>query len=444
MLKAELNELLTRTDPGTPLGGFFRRFWVPVLLAHELPEPDGTPVRVELMGEELVAFRDSEGKVGLIDAYCAHRGSPLFFGRNEACGLRCIYHGWKFNRHGECTDMPNEPADSEFKHKIKLKAYPTVESGGLVWAYLGPAEAAPEMPEFEWLALDKSHYDVWKYRAECNYLQAIEGDHDSSHISMLHGSLSGLIAEDGTVRDIMSRGQYWEDPAPRLFVLKTDYGFLTGSLREASQKRHYWRLSAWLLPWYNMIASDLGAYIHMNIVVPIDDNNCWIYKIHWLPDRQFTPKERYEARKFDCAPLLDGTFIPRENRGVDYLMDRERQRFGKYSGIDSLVAEDRAVTERMRPVSKERIGVTDRTLEHLASADASIIFLRRRLLDELSGLQNGKEPVSLRDPSVYLIRTPVLELASDVQLDMQAATAVQEDIWSLSAEEYCEKTKATM
>src|SRR5476651_1915876 len=151
MLRAEQNELVTRTGPGTPMGEMFRRYWIPALLAEELAENDGPPVRVKLLSERLVAFRDSNGDLGLIDEFCAHRGVSLWFGRNEECGIRCSYHGWKFNVKGECLDVPSEPEENDFRRKIKLKSYPLIERGGILWTYMGPPEQQPQEPEWEFI-----------------------------------------------------------------------------------------------------------------------------------------------------------------------------------------------------------------------------------------------------------------------------------------------------
>src|SRR5690242_15813918 len=181
MLSREDNERLVRVGPGTPAGDLFRRYWQPACLSSELPESDGSPIRVRLLGEDLIAFRDTNGRIGLLDAFCPHRGAPLFFGRNEECGLRCVYHGWMFDADGACVDLPNAPEGETFKNKIKITSYPCVEAGDLIWAYLGPPENQPPFPEFEWLHLPSSHRYVKKFRLECNYLQAMEGDYDPSH-----------------------------------------------------------------------------------------------------------------------------------------------------------------------------------------------------------------------------------------------------------------------
>src|SRR2546430_1035420 len=153
MLTAEMNTVLRGSGPGTPMGEWFRRYWIPALLDSELPERDCPPVRVKLLGEKLVAFRDSEGRIGVIDEFCAHRGVSLWFGRNEECGLRCPYHGWKYDVNGQCVDLPSEPEESGMRQGIKLKSYPCVELGGVVWAYMGPPEKKPPLPNFEWVHL---------------------------------------------------------------------------------------------------------------------------------------------------------------------------------------------------------------------------------------------------------------------------------------------------
>src|SRR4051794_20850449 len=190
MLSQQDNETVTNTNRGTPMGELFRRFWMPVALSSELPGPDCVPVRVRVMGEDLIAFRDSDGKPGLVDAYCPHRGAPMFFGRNEESGLRCVYHGWKFDVSGTCTDLPNAPEGDTYKNKVTIKAYPAVDAGDLIWAYLGPKEKQPPMPEFEWLKLPAANRYVTKFRLECNYLQAMEGDYDTSHGRFLHSTLA--------------------------------------------------------------------------------------------------------------------------------------------------------------------------------------------------------------------------------------------------------------
>ncbi len=214
MRRRENFERLVRIGPGTPAGELFRRYWQPAALSEELVERDGPPIRVRLLGEDLVAFRDSDGRVGLVDAFCPHRRAPIFFGRNEECGIRCIYHGWKFNVDGACVDMPSEPADSPMKAEVRITAYPTVERGGVVWAYLGPPEQQPPAPDYEWTRAPQTHRAVSKSYQACNYLQGLEGGLDTAHVSFLHnnriGDRNNLFTRDG---------------APRIEVYETDYGY---------------------------------------------------------------------------------------------------------------------------------------------------------------------------------------------------------------------------
>lgn len=186
MLTREQNERLVRTDRGTEMGTLLRRYWIPALLAEELPEPDCPPVRVKLLGEKLIAFRDTEGRIGLLDEMCSHRTASLFFGRNEESGLRCAYHGWKYDVDGNCVDMPSEPPESRMCQKIKQTAYPCVERGGVIWTYMGPAELKPELPELEWAGLAEGQVVVTKRRQMTNFMQAMEGGIDSSHVSFAH------------------------------------------------------------------------------------------------------------------------------------------------------------------------------------------------------------------------------------------------------------------
>src|ERR1700693_2435591 len=186
MLRKEQNDLLTRTGAGTPMGAMFRRYWIPALLAEELPENDCAPVRVQLLSERLIAFRDTQGRYGLIDEFCAHRGVSLWFGLNEDCGLRCPYHGWKYDVTGQCVEVPSEPAETGYHRRSRLTAYPCIERGDVIWTYMGPPEHRPPPPEFEWTTVPRSHRYVSRRLQECNSLQALEGGIDSVHVSILH------------------------------------------------------------------------------------------------------------------------------------------------------------------------------------------------------------------------------------------------------------------
>ena len=237
MLTPEDNERLVRVGRGRPAGELFRRYWQAALLSSEIAAADGPPVRVRLLGEDLIAFRDSLGRVGLVDAFCPHRRAPMFFGRNEECGLRCVYHGWKFDVDGNCVDMPSEPPDSPLKAKVKIRRYPTVERGGLVWAYLGPPALQPPQPDYEWLRAPPAHRYVTKTFEDCNYLQALEGGLDTAHSSFLHNNRLG---DNRLVRN--------RDGAPRLEVERTDYGYCYASIRRAGADGHYVRVYHYVMP----------------------------------------------------------------------------------------------------------------------------------------------------------------------------------------------------
>src|SRR5437764_7120518 len=262
MLTRDDNELMCRVGRGTAMGDLLRQYWMPFLPSTELPEPDCPPKKVRLLGEDLVAFRDTRGRVGLLAAQCLHRGASLFFGRNEECGIRCVYHGWKFDVSGRCLDMPNEPLESNFKEKIRLQAYPCREYGGLIWAYLGPASSMPPLPELEWATLPDDQRCVSKRLQESNYLQALEGAVDLSHVVFLHRSLD---RERG--RDDLDLARH--DPSPILEVFDTAGGLVAAARRNADEGRYYWRANQYVLPWYTMFPPLVDQGIGGHAFVPI-------------------------------------------------------------------------------------------------------------------------------------------------------------------------------
>src|SRR5579862_4222827 len=229
MLTQEENELICCVGPGTPMGNLFREYWLPALLSEELPATDSDPVRVLMLGEQLIAFRDTNGKVGLIQNNCPHRGASLFFGRNEEAGLRCVYHGWKFDVAGNCVDMPNEPAESDFKQKVKVVAYPCLERNGVVWAYMGPRQTPPPLPDFEANMLGEGSYSISIIHRPCNWMQGWEGEMDTAHQAFLHsGAVRVEQTTPGTFEHYIAK-----TPAPLLSVVDTDFGTSYGGSRPA-------------------------------------------------------------------------------------------------------------------------------------------------------------------------------------------------------------------
>ena len=406
MLTREENRYMTETGPGTPMGNLMRRFWHPVLLSEELPEPDCPPKRTTILSEELIAFRDTNGDVGLVDNYCPHRRASLFFGRNEESGLRCVYHGWKFDVSGDCIDMPSEPAESNFKDKVKIKAYPCREGAGMVWAYMGPPELQPEMPKLEYLDMPEDQYVSTKVMYESNYVQVIEGEIDTVHASILHSNLDSLARSD-TATTIGGRYSYRDRP-PRFFVEDTDSGILIGARRNAEEDSYYWRISRFLFPYITMIPREPQGSARSGLIVPIDDENCWFFWVRWNPYRPLEEDEirTYELMKASLAPV---TYLGQANKRNDYMIDRELQRTVNYTGIpqNNARAQDAAMTDSMGTI-------VDRSREHLGTTDMAIIRMRRRLVMAARELEEGIEPYAAGHPEVFAVRSGGAVLPRDV------------------------------
>jgi phthalate 4,5-dioxygenase len=407
MLSARDNELLTRVGPGTPMGDLLRRFWLPALLSRELPEPDGDPIRTRTLGEDLVAFRDSTGQVGIMDAFCPHRRAPLFFGRNEDCALRCVYHGWKFDTHGECVDMPNEPPESTFKDRIRIKSYPTAEVGGVVWIYMGPPEHQPAgPPQLPFTFVPEQERRQVKFLVEANWLQCLEGELDTVHVSFLHN----VFADDGTgLMNLVREDGYTNDRHPRLFVVDTPYGFCYGGRRAQAAGDYYWRVTQFLLPIFALIPSASGYASGATIWMPIDDNHCWRLLLSGsrvpgslpssngsrLPPRPVLPTESGTFR-FPDGMEID-TLLPTYRRKNLYGMDRQVQRKVSFTGMPFIPTQDQAMTEGMGPIC-------DRTQEHLGTTDVAIIHMRRLMMRLVTDLQRGIEPPAATHPELYRVR----------------------------------------
>jgi nitrite reductase/ring-hydroxylating ferredoxin subunit len=414
MLSREENTLLTQTNSGAPMGEYFRRFWLPALLASELPSPDCPPVRIRLLGENLIAFRDSNGRVGLLDEFCAHRGASLFLGRNEECGLRCVYHGWKFDVNGVCVDMPNEPPEYAFENKVRTTSYLAREHGGLIWAYMGPRESVPELPKLEWARVPDTHRYVSKRLQQTNYLQAVEGGIDSSHSNFLHASVEAFRRTPSYIEKVKDSGNlrakyHLLDQAPQFTVKKTDYGLLVAVRRNAEEDTYYWRLTQFLLPAYTMIPYQKGLSIHGHCWVPRDDQTCWVWTVSWNPDAPLSAEDwdAIHNETFVHAKVDPATFRPIRNAGNEYMIDRGLQRDTTMTGIQGFASQDQAVQESMGPVA-------DRTMERLGTSDTAIIAMRRLLLQEVRALQQGSAPFAAHHAEVYWVRSASIVLRRDV------------------------------
>jgi phthalate 4,5-dioxygenase oxygenase subunit len=415
-MKAEHNELLVRTGPGTPMGELFRRYWLPALLAWELPEADGPQVRVQILGERMVAFRDSQGKLGLIDEFCAHRGVSLFFARNEECGLRCPYHGWKYDVTGQCVDVPSEPAESGFCQKIKLKSYPIVERGGVIWVYMGPAGEQPPLPEYEFATVPQDQSYTSKRLQECNYLQAMEGGIDSSHVSFLH---SGALNTDPLFKGSKGNQYNLGDKKPVFEVVESEGGLYIGARRNADNGSYYWRITPWVMPCFTIVPPRADHPMHGHFWIPIDDEKCWTWSFDYHPVRALTELERQamEAGK-GVHVAVDRNFRPLQNKDNDYLIDRAAQKAGRtFSGVDGFGMQDASVQESMGPIQ-------DRTKENLVSTDNGIIMARHRLMKAARELAaKGTVPPG-RDSSHQRVRSVAVVLPAGTPFKEGAGEAL--------------------
>jgi phthalate 4,5-dioxygenase len=423
-MQDQQSELLTRVGPGTAMGALLRRFWIPALLEEEVATPDCPPLRLRLLGEDLVAFRDTEGRVGILEANCPHRRAGLFFGRNEECGLRCVYHGWKFDVNGRCVDMPSEPPERQhLKENVKALAYPTAVRGGVVWVYMGPAERMPPPPEFEWSRLPARRRTATKRLQSCNWAQAVEGGIDSAHISFVHRNLKDAHAKGGAVNHARFAAK---DRHPKFTVRATDYGLLIGAKRQAEgETRDYWRITQYLLPFYSMIPPVLNdaTYTYTPLLghawVPIDDENTWTWSFGCDPDKDFTDEEleRYGGRNGMWGPV-DERYHPLLNLANDYLIDRQLQRTTSFTGIKGIPNQDAAVQESMG-------AIVDRSREHLGHSDAAIIAFRKRMLKLVQELQSGVEPKAAAHAEWYNVRPLSILLEKGADFEQGAGALLQ-------------------
>jgi phthalate 4,5-dioxygenase oxygenase subunit len=399
MSKRKDSDDLVRVGPGTIMGGLMRQYWIPAAMSQEL-ERDGPPMRLMLLGERLIAFRDSAGRVGVMDHRCPHRCASLFLGRNEENGLRCVYHGWKFDAAGHCVDMPNTPPHQDYKHKVRAKAYRVAERNGLVWVYMGARQEAPPLPAIEASLLPESALQISFVQRECNWLQALEGDIDTSHFGFLH---TGNIDPRDVPADSLLR---WTvtNRAPEYHVTETDWGTMYCAYRPAEMGRTYWRFANFLFPFWTQTPQGPFDRVNSRAWVPMDDTHTMFVSLSWrgsppsmrpLKDGRMVPGSR---PGFDYLPNTSdwfGRWRLAGNPGNDWLIDREAQQSGAiYTGIAGIHAQDQAITESMG-------GITDHDFEHLGPSDRMITQTRRRLLRAARALaKDGTVPPGVLDPEI--------------------------------------------
>lgn len=413
LMKQEDNELLTRVGRGTPMGELLRQYWMPAALSAELPDCDGAVLRVRLLGENLVAFRATSGKVGLAAEACPHRGASLYFGRNEQEGLRCVYHGWKFDLEGRCTDMPNESPDCPLRNKVRLRTYPCRERNGVIWTYLGAREEPPSLPDLEWNQRPDNVPFMWRNYRACNWVQAMEGDIDSSHINFLHRTLD--LSDLSTVPGVALPGfattgirMVQEGGVPRLETANTEAGVLHTSARRLDDGREYHRVHPFLFPFHTMVGGGTSAAevsFNGKLWVPMDDEHSLVLEWQFRPGRPWGEAERaalLAARIphgfLPASSAPGGAWRPRACADNDYLRDRALEKAQLFCGILSNPLQDAAMQEGMGPI-------VDRTQEHLGPADSVIIQVRRRLMESARALRDhGIKPPGVDRPELYNVR----------------------------------------
>jgi phenylpropionate dioxygenase-like ring-hydroxylating dioxygenase large terminal subunit len=397
------------------MGALMRRYWLPLMESGELGPPDAPSQRVRLLGEDLVVFRDSGGRVGLLAEACPHRRASLYFGRNEQGGLRCVYHGWKFDAAGACVDMPTEPSDSRLREGIRALAYSCRERQGIVWAYMGPKEDPPPLPDLPWALVPPVQRGALKYQRACNWLQALEGDVDTAHLGWLHtrftaeGGREAAFHERDRLRDVAVR-----DTRPALEVRDTAAGVVIGARRNHESGGDYWRITQFLMPIFTSVPA-IGGQGRAKAWVPLDDTHTLVWEPNWNAAEPLSDEDR-QGRKGrvpasgmlpdDGGALGRGRFAAR--LANDYMIDRSRQRESNFSGIEeSPPLQDAAVQESMGPI-------VDRSRELLGSTDAGIIRVRQRLLEAAVALRDsGQEPVGVAVPGAYGRRGCQLVLPRD-------------------------------
>jgi phthalate 4,5-dioxygenase oxygenase subunit len=385
-LNKEMSETLTRVGPGTAMGTLMRRYWVPALQSSEIAQPDGPQVRVRLLGEKLLAFRNSDGRACLIDEFCSHRGVSLYFGRNEENGIRCAYHGVKFDGDGRCVEVPSSPKACAHMH---IKGYPCVERGGIVWAYMGPPDRKPAPPELEWCLLPPDRVFVSKRVQACSYLQAMEGGIDTAHVSYVHRY---EVDTDPMHQGVKALDYIKADGNVIFEIEKNSFGLSLFGRRNGEADSYYWRVTQWLFPWFTLIAPFGDHALGGHAWIPIDDESCWAWSINWQP-RQALSEHELQAMRAGKGIHVEyeapGSFIPKANASNDYLMDRVAQREKRaYSGVFGFSAQDYSLQESMGPIQNHEA-------EKLLPTDKAIVMARRMLHDAATGLAQGIEPPAL-------------------------------------------------
>ncbi len=399
MLTAEENDLLCRVEGDAPMGQLMRRHWIAACLSEEVGEPDGAPVRTRLLGEDLVVFRDTEGRLGVLDEYCPHRRVSLVFGRNEECGLRCLYHGWKMDVEGNVLEMASEPPESGFVAKVKHKAYPVMEWGGFVWTYMGPAETMPEFEPPAFAPTKDARVSIVKIHVPCNWAQILEGQIDSAHSSSLHSS--DMRPAKGS--SAVAFDSYWVRPStdkvPRMEVEDTSFGFHYAAIRRPTQNaatHDYIRKTVYIAPFTALIPPN-NAYNVATVLSPSDDTHTAFHFIAWHP----TAGIHQEAwRKFNVAQVgidVDESYNNLRTRENNYWQDRKAMKLGNFTGIDGIPNQDISMWVTMGPIA-------DRTRERVGASDRAVVEFRRIMVAAAKKMRDSGPVLGRTEPHIPHVR----------------------------------------
>ncbi len=423
MLTHDQNELLVRVGRGTAMGDFMRLFWIPFYPATGL-SPNGQPKRVRLLGEDLVAWRDSEGRPGLIANACPHRGAPLMYARNEECGLRCVYHGWKFDVEGHVLDMPTEPERSRMKNRLRARTYPCRERNGILWTYMGPDQDPPPLPGVEWNLVPEANVHTSFRVQECNWLQAMEGEIDSAHAPILHGR----IDSKGAINDWIAG----KDLRPTFECIQQPFGMSIASRRKSNDNLLYWRVNQFMMPFWSLVPPQSRfPELSGHAWVPMDDEHTLCLMFSYTPAEPFYEKTRTlmqqghngretgHASAHCYAPKPPNTpyaaFWTKFNPADDYLFSYEAQQTTWFSGLPGLWVQDAACQSGAAPIY-------DRTQENLCVSDTGIAMTRRMLLDSLAAHRDrGIRPPGVAQPDTFMVRAVSLHLPPDASWSVAGA-----------------------
>jgi phthalate 4,5-dioxygenase oxygenase subunit len=393
----EENDLLCRVEGDAPMGQIMRRHWIAACLSEEVAEPDGAPVKVRLLGEDCVVFRDSAGRIGVLDEYCSHRRASLVFARNEACGLRCLYHGWKFDVDGNVVEMTSEPSDSQASQRVKHRAYPAREAGGFVWTYLGQPGATREFEPPAFAPTAQARVSATKVRVHCNWAQILEGQIDSAHSSSLHSSDMVPAEVDGAKATDVNWLRPSADTAPRFQIERTSYGFRYAAIRrpiENEATHDYIRTTVYIAPFTALIPPN-NVHNVATLLTPEDDHTTMFYFIAWNgPDKPGIDAEAW--RKFNV--LQWGVDVDRHFDSVRthhnlYQQDRAAMKLGNFTGIGGIPNQDIAMWESMGPIS-------DRSKERVGASDVAVVAFRRLMVEAARSAQAGGPAIGTTEPRI--------------------------------------------